>query len=308
MIRPATLADAEAWAEIVSSSAAYQVFGADTFEWSFRHGSLAALRAVLAEDDNVVGVADFFPDTGSGVFHVGVTIHPDHRGRGLGTALWDWHRERISSLKRDFLQAQVTVHDDVASRAAAARWGFWVLKTSEYSSVDPRTVVHVDASPSTVQVVPLLGLDPGDVWRALVSADDRQDITGLSAIPTFDAFLLNHWQHPNARLDLAHAVLVRDQIATVTLLNVVGDKAISRATSTIPALRRRGFATLSKRRTLVAAARAGVTVAYAGSHVENVSMRVVNARLGYTPVASPTVQRRSVDRRAWWRRTLLPRG
>ncbi|MFN8190516.1 MAG: GNAT family N-acetyltransferase [Nocardioidaceae bacterium] len=308
VIRPATLADAEAWAEIVTSSAAYHVFGADTFEWSFHHGSPAALRVVLTQDDTVMGVADFFPEQGSGVVHVGVTIHPNHRGRGLGTILWDWHQERISSLSLDFLQAQVIVNDDVASRAAAARWGFWELKRAEYSMVDPRSVVHHDASPSTVQVVPLLDLDPGDVWRALVSADDGRDITGLSGIPSFEGFLFDHWEHPDGRLDLAHAVLVRDRIATVTFLDVVGDRAISRATSTVPALRNRGFAALSKERTLMAAAQAGVTRAYAGSHVENVSMRAVNARLGYTPVASPTVQRRSVDRRARWRRILLPRG
>ncbi len=179
------------------------------------------------------------------------------------------------------------INDDDGSRAAATAWGFRPAIKTSISVTDPSGIPPPGPGPAGTTVVPLLDLTPERVWWAMVESDEP-DPTGLATTPPYDVFIASLWSHPLAHLDLGRAVLIKDRVGSVTFIEVGHmNRAWSRATSTIPAFRRQGLATLAKHHALSAAAAAGVTQAFANNHLDARAIAAVNEHFGYRHVASP---------------------
>lgn len=284
MIRPATLADAAAWADLVAACSPYVVQDPGSTEHEMRTEPPQVSRLVAERGGRVVGVSRLHAYLDEDHATLLVMVAPDARRTGVGTALLHAQLPSARAAGKDVLRA--VVEDDDDSRAAAAAWGFETTRGFAMSMVEPATVPAPDP-PDAVSVVPLATLGPRVVWRAH-TAVVRDDPSGLSLATTYDEFVAE-WGDPRLRPDLGRAVLVDGELAAFTMLGTAGDRAWSDMTGTLPGHRGRGYARLAKQHALAAAAAAGVTRAIAGNDEANAAMVAVNRSLGYRPFAHPSL-------------------
>lgn len=275
-VRPATLADAAAWADVVTACSPYLVQDLASTEHGMRTEPAAVRRVVAEQDGRVVGVGRLHADPGEEHVTMMLMVAPEHRHAGVGAALLTDQLPAAAATGSTTVRS--IVEDDDDSRAAAATWGFTLTRRFAMSMVDPRTVVAA-GPPDGVRLLPLSDLPPRVIWHAL-SAVMRDDPSGLSTPMTFGEFQ-DQWADPRMRPAVGRAVLVDGELAALSVLGVAGERAWSDMTGTLPAYRGRGFARLAKQHTLVAAAGAGVTRAMAGNDDANAPMVAVNRSLGY---------------------------
>ena len=297
VIRPATLADAEAWAEIGAAGTPYHWWDARARAWALEiedPGYEAVGREVEGES---AGPTEERP--GDRQVCSGVGGHAGHRRRHDGGQRMAWVLKRYAGSPGKGVRGfTAMIEDDEGSRAAASAWGFQPAFRMLVSVTDPALLAEPDPPPPETSVLALADLSPEQVWWAMVESDEP-DPTGLASTPPYDVFATRLWNHPLARLDLGRAVLVGDRIASVTLMNVgLRNRAMSQGTSTIPNFRGQGLATMAQHHDLRAAAAAGVTEAFATNHPTARAIAAVNEQLGYRHVASPAFA---------WRWRSLPR-
>lgn len=289
-VRPATPADAPAWAAIVTACSPYLVQDARSTEHEMRTEPAGSRRVVAERDGTVVGVSRLhaYPDED----HVTllVMVPPEHRRAGVGAALLADQLPAATATGAATLR--MVVEEDKASRATAAAWGLALVRRFAMSMVDPRTVTAPDP-PADVRLVPLTAIPTRVVWHAH-SAVVRDDPSGLSLPVTFEQFQAE-WSDPRMRPDLGRAVLVDDELAAFTMVGVAGSRSWSDMTGTLPSYRGRGYARLAKQHALAAAAAAGVTRAMAGNDDANAAMVAVNRSLGYTVFARPALGERPLS-------------
>ncbi len=283
-IRPATLADAAGWAEIVAACSPYIVQDARSTEHELRTEPREVRRVVAEREGRLVGVSRLHAYLDEDHATLLVMVHPDDRRRGVGASLL---RAQLPAARAaDKGVVRCVVEDDDDSRAAATSWGFATTRGFAMSMVDPRSVT-APAPAAGVSLVPLSALGPRVVWHAH-AAVVRDDPSGLSLPTTYDEFV-GEWGDPRMRPDLGRAVLVDGELASFTMLGVAGDRAWSDMTGTLPAHRGRGHARLAKQHALAAAAAAGVTRAMAGNDEANAAIVAVNRSLGYRVFAHPSL-------------------
>lgn len=289
-IRAARLDDAPAWATVVRAASPLLVLDAASEAHEMRTEADDARRAVAEVAGVVVGVARQRHDSHEDHVGVMVMVDPAHRRCGVGSALMRWHEEHLSSTGRD--RATTVVEDDPGSRAAAAAWGFVITRPLRMGALDPRDLPPPPAPPVGVDLVAIGDLGPRPLWEAhqLVARDDP---SGLTLPVPYDEWLAE-WDDPRSRSDLGRAALVAGGLAAYSLLGSAGDRAWSAMTGTLPSHRGRGLALLVKHHALAAAARAGITRAMTGNDAANAPMLAVNQRLGYRPVASPSLAEKAL--------------
>lgn len=141
-IDPADLALFDEWydafrAGAVAGREAALVEGHEALGYSLRNpGPLKTRRAVGAfEDDRVLGAMLFqyrLADNLDAV-EVEIDVPPQHRRRGIGTALWQWAVTRSAQLGRTIVQTELAVPADPWPGALfAARLGFEVEHVEEH--------------------------------------------------------------------------------------------------------------------------------------------------------------------------------
>ncbi|HEY3563337.1 MAG TPA: GNAT family N-acetyltransferase, partial [Kribbella sp.] len=141
-IDPADLALFDEWydafrAGAVAGREAPLVEGREALGYSLRNpGPLKTRRAVGAfEDDRVLGAMLFqyrLADNLDAV-EVEIDVPPQHRRRGIGTALWQWAVTRASQLGRTIVQTELGVPADPWPGASfASRLGFAVEHIEEH--------------------------------------------------------------------------------------------------------------------------------------------------------------------------------
>lgn len=284
-VRAATTADAPGWAEVVAARSPFLVQDARSTAFEIANDPPDARRAVAEEQGRVIAVARFRAYPGEDQVSVLVMVHPDHRRRGVGSALMSWHQTHIDAAGRSTMRS--IVEDDDASRAAARAWGFDLTRRLQMVALDPRRVAATEPPPADATLVPLADVEPAHAWAAL-NAVVGDDPSGLSHEMPWETFLAE-WTHPLRRHDLGRAVMSGGEVAAFSVLSAAGGRAWSDMTGTRPAHRGHGLALLAKREAIRAAARDGVTLALAGNDVDNAPMVAINDRLGYHLFASPSV-------------------
>ncbi len=267
--------------------------------WPYRVGSAAgwrhSVRAEPAEaqrrfwaaehDGELVGWASAALDYESAERPgtVGVSVVPEHRGRGLGAALFercDEHLRRIGAAVVD-----AGSEDSPAARGFLQRRGFRHAHTSRISGVDPADVEPASA-PAGVELQPLAGLDPALVFALdeEVSRDiPNQDLDDLK----LEQWLEDYWRNPDVDLESSTAAVVDGRPVSFSHLFTGPElRGMTAMTGTLRSHRGQGLAELVKRATLAAAAARGLQLVVTYNDETNTAMLHVNEKLGYVPLAA----------------------
>ena len=217
-----------------------------------------------------------------------VSVAPDARNTGVGTALLDCCEAHLTELGVATVLATTT--PEQASRRRATARGFRHTNTTRISGVDPRTVEPATASSPGVDLRPLASLDPHQVYE--LDAEAMRDVPGEVANDdvSYEQWFEDYWRHPDTDLEASVAAIVDDRAVSFSHLRVgSGGRAVTDMTGTLRAYRGRGLALLVKRATLVNAAERGVRLVSTENDETNRPMLSVNEKLGYRPIGSTLV-------------------
>ncbi|GGM20824.1 GNAT family N-acetyltransferase [Deinococcus aerophilus] len=246
----------------------------------------------------VVGTAHlyFFPFDPPGCLHASVLVHPAHRGRGVGRALW--RTLEAEARQHNGARLAATVADnDAASLAWARRRGFAPQFHRFTSKLDLHTF---DAAAFQA-----------DVERAAAQGVDFADLHGADG-PTLDRYVnfvadrLTETPdlagHPRWPLEQVREILRLDHaprpewlvlavgpdgqwLGTTAMVAVAsGTVAYNELTAVAPGARGRGLALLLKLQAIRRAREAGFPVMRTNNHSANTPMLAVNRRLGFAPL------------------------
>ncbi|MET8039801.1 GNAT family N-acetyltransferase [Micromonospora sp. NPDC005215] len=230
---------------------------------------------VSAERIGTTSIANF---GGINLLHV----HPEHRRRGVGTALLAAATDYLRPLGIRRVRA-VALPDALPF---ARRHGYEPSREVRYSALDLNPAPALPEPPAGVRLRPVADLDP----RLLYVADVASAADEPGDVPV-DAKSYESWQYEvwdNLGLDKAAstAAVVDGAVVAFSLVKRDGDRMWSDYTGSVPAYRGRGLARLTKAAALHRAAASGVRIAYTSNDEANAPMLAINARLGYRPIAA----------------------
>ncbi|WFE67368.1 GNAT family N-acetyltransferase [Micromonospora sp. WMMD714] len=241
---------------------------------------------VAEADGQIVGWASAYRNTETSVPDFGevslLHVHPEHRGRGTGTALLAAALAHLESLR--IRRVRTWVRTD--SLSYARRHGFTPSRELRYSALDLRPAPPLPEPPAGVRLLPLTGLDPYQIYLLDVAAAAGEPGDVPVDATSYAYWRFASWENPG--LDRAASTVAETDGALVALSLVKrdGDRMWSDFTATRPEYRGRGLARLTKQTALHRAAGNGVRTAYTSNDEANAPMLAVNERLGYRPVAS----------------------
>jgi GNAT superfamily N-acetyltransferase len=228
------------------------------------------------------GVLDTHTTT-AGVAFVAATVHPDHRGRGLGGALAAAAEAHVLGLGATVLRS--TSHDDEPARRLAARHGFRNTGLLRISRVDLATLPPAPPPPDGVELRSFTEVEPEEVHRVdtLVTLDVPEDVT-WDDMP-YDSWLGEFWENPTLDREASMVAVVDGEAVAITMLHT--DRETRRGendiTGTLQEHRGRGLARLVKHHSLQRAAALGITEVFTFNDETNAPMLAVNTSLGYRP-------------------------
>ena len=231
-----------------------------------------------------------------GVAYVLLTVRPDARGQGSGSALYRaasaWLRERGVQE----IDAPVP-EDDAESLAFAARRGFVEAERSSYLVLElagyaPRPV----DPPAGVEIVSLAErpeLAPG-IYT--VACEAYPDVPGErdAIVEPFEDWLAHDMQGPGDPPEATLVALAADEVvgyAKFSLNAAQPDVAFHDMTGIRRAWRRRGIAGALKRAQIAWAKEAGYTRLQTQNEVRNRAIRRLNEQLGYRTSPGRVVMR-----------------
>jgi GNAT superfamily N-acetyltransferase len=230
-----------------------------------------------------------FPGGDAGGEHIDadVSVLPEHRSAGIGTALYRAISDHARAAGKHGLTIEVR-EDDPASLAWLERRGFVEVERQKAVALDLETVDAIAPSPPPGVVIVSRAERPGleeDMYRVGVEAG--RDIPGLDAehAPSFEAWRSFEIERPSRRPELCFVALADGDVVGFASLDVFGesDRGHHGLTCTARMWRGRGIATALKRAQIAAAKRAGLRRLLTESEERNEPMRRLNEKLGYLP-------------------------
>ncbi|MBC2935050.1 GNAT family N-acetyltransferase [Nocardioides sp. zg-1228] len=267
--------DLEAWRQVRIAVVPYE--RAQSVEEMRAHAGPDRLM-VLAREDGVVvgsGLADRSETSGGG--SVVPRVLPEHRRRGVGTALLDRLVAHVAGLGVPTLRAGA---DDEGSLAFAQRFGFEEVNREVEQTFRIDAPIAVAPAPDGIEVV--TAQERPGLWEA------AYDGLGLEALADFAV---------DTPLDVTPERWATSWLADPMFLalhdgEVVGCAGLgrdpdqpTRAENGLTAVRRawrgRGLAVHLKQRALAWAADHGIHEVYTWTQDGNAAMRALNTRLGY---------------------------
>ncbi|MEU1605837.1 GNAT family N-acetyltransferase [Micromonospora matsumotoense] len=241
---------------------------------------------VAEADGQLVGWASAYRNTETSVPNFGdisiLHVHPEHRGRGTGTALLAAALTHLESLR--IRRVRTWVQTD--SLSYARRHGFTPSRELRYSALDLRPAPPMPEPPSGVRLLPLTGLDPYQIYLLDVAAAAGEPGDVPVDATSYSYWQFASWENPGLDRDASTVAEVDGTLVALSLVKRDGDRMWSDFTATRPEYRGRGLARLTKQAALHRAAGRGVRTAYTSNDEANAPMLAVNTRLGYRPVAS----------------------
>ena len=293
MISPATLDDSPRLAALLTTVFDDRVVTAAGMRYR-RESAPPEDRVIdwLAErGGDVVGWAtagiDAFAPVRTTAF-AGVAVHPEHRGQGIGSALWDALSAHLDEIGARRIIAHGRADDD--TKAFVARCGFSLEGTVTGLAVDPRTVAAPPPLPPGIEIAALGSFadDPERVfvadYESFLDEPGPGDVSGM----TYETWRRLTWDNPECDRELGTVAVARGVPVGISFLD--SDRASGRAqnvgTGVTPAFRGQGLGLLMKQCSLVAAADAGIVRVMTQNDETNAPMMAINERLGYRPFSS----------------------
>ena len=299
MISPATLDDARAIAALSSAVSPHQLNSVRGTEHRLRAVPADARREQwkLVRGEAVVGYAFASLDwlaTEPGRSYCGVRVHPEHRGNGLGSALWDVVEDHLAEIGARATLAFTL--DDALSVAFAERRGFRKTSSDALSATDPRSLPPAPEPPDGVELRPAADWndDPRPIYELdLAGGLDEPGDNDFSGM-TFELWHDDIWSDPDYDYDICTVAVVDGKPVSMSMLLVDADadRAVSGFAATYREYRGRGLAGLCKHHTLAKAAARGISHAVTDNDETNAPMLAINRRLGYRPFATAHKWRR----------------
>jgi GNAT superfamily N-acetyltransferase len=243
--------------------------------------------AFVAEvDARVVGWVSAQRVTSTSTADVGdislLHVHPEHRRRGIGTALLTAATDHLTPLGTRRLRTWAQPD----SLPFARQHGFEPSRELRYSALELEPAPPLPDAPAGVRLHAIADLDPHRLYLANVAAEaDEPGDVPIDAV-SYESWQYDVWDNLGLDKTASTAAEVDGEIAAFSLVKRDGDRMWSDYTGTIPGYRGRGLARLVKTAALHRAAAGGVRVAYTSNDEANGPMLAINARLGYRPVAS----------------------
>jgi GNAT superfamily N-acetyltransferase len=223
----------------------------------------------------------------------GVIVHPDHRGRGIGSAIWEALDAHLGAIGATVIRGQ---GDGTTAPSFAEPRRFRRTAVQTILALDVSTVETPPATPSGVRVMPFSAL-----------ADERErlyavDVATIEDEPgdyDFSAMTFADWQretfdHPNFDPTLSGVVCVGGEAVGTSLVYADHEtgRAVHGGTGVLREHRGRGLGLLLKQHILAWARDAGVVQAFTANDESNAPMLAINRRLGYAPHTTRTSWRR----------------
>jgi GNAT superfamily N-acetyltransferase len=279
------VADAGQFADLLLATHPWAVTNAA--EWLHRRRAIperARLFSRVAEtDDGIVGAVEaglhFF---GSGdVASLRVWVRPEHRNRGIGSALYELGLDHVRSL--DAHQATAIFEESGPGVAFATRRGWKEARGETLSLLDPRTVS--ERPDPAVDVRPARELDPRELHR--IDEEATRDMPALEQVGEidYDEWCDFVWDNPLFARDGSFGAVVDGRVASISLLFASTElgRGMNMFTGTSREHRGRGLALAVKLATTGWAAENGIAQIVTMNDETNAPMLAVNRRLGYVP-------------------------
>jgi GNAT superfamily N-acetyltransferase len=237
--------------------------------------------------------------TDPGTFQLHVQVHPDHRGRDHGRALWDLLERQLGYLAWRKLLVQ-TWADREAALAMLGRRGFAQAHEDLFLRLDLARYERPKDYAEKIRQVELQGIvirpyaeiNDNDKERRLwrIFEDSEADVP--HAVPyrkrDFDEWK-RAFQSPSLDTSTYVVALDGEEFVGVTGLVQPGGKdapAMPLVTGTVPAYRGRGIATAVKYAAMELYKERGVPALVTGNARDNAPMLAINKRLGFEPIPS----------------------
>ncbi len=256
-------------------------------------------RLWVAEDDGRIvgwGEAEFdWATEAEDVAGLWAIVHPDHRRRGLGSALFERAAEHLTSHGARELRCW----SEAESAPFLERRGFTPGRSDRLSALDPRVVdtSRLAMLPDGVRIVSLAELLDRlpEVHALYTEAAADMPADNPEGNVSLDEWLAETIGSPDLDHELSVVVLVDDRPAALSWVNANRAHGLADhdLTGTARAYRRRGLARLAKLEVVRRCAEAGISRVMTENDSENAGMLAINDELGFAPytVATEWVKR-----------------
>lgn len=248
----------------------------------------------VAEDEGVVAWCfahrRWHRATDNGYIWAGVL--PQARGRGIGSALWEAAELHLAAAGVARINADSL--EDETGAAFLERRGFASVRALAISAVDPRGVSAAElaerreaAERDGLRVVTYAEVDPHALYELDLAVSGDEPGEDEARRLTFDEWRDDLFDGPDLTKEGSVAVVRDGKPVALSALSVDPPTARGRneGTSTAPAHRGRGLATLAKLAQLRWAAENGIERVVTDNDERNAPMLAINRRLGYVPFA-----------------------
>ncbi|MFC8845223.1 MULTISPECIES: GNAT family N-acetyltransferase [unclassified Micromonospora] len=300
-VRPFADADADAVTGVLLAGRPYLVATPELLRWqASRAQAPERFGALVAEADGApIGVARtglLHESAEPGLGFVNLTVRPDRRGRGAGSALLAAAEQRLAGLGAS--TAYAMVDDTPTELAFAERHGYRRGRRSLLLRCDLAAMPLPPAPGPGVRLLAAADLpDPRLLYEAdLDAARDEPGEVSMDEIAYAD-WLAAYWDRPDLDRGLTTVALVDGEVAAFTVALTDGrHRHQCGMAGTRRPYRRRGLARLVKQAALGRAAAAGFRHSVTVNDAGNEAMLDLNATLGYRPVAAQWRYRRDLPR------------
>jgi len=251
---------------------------------------------LLALDgDEALGCGVGRPSSVQSSLYAMVRVLPEHRGRGVGTQIYERLSAHASQLGRESLWGRVR-EDDAGSREFLGNRGFREAGREYEVVLDTALAETEGGPPDGIELVSLAerpDLEPAVHEVDCEVAADVPRPEGDDFEPqSFARWREQYLEGPGAVPDTMLAALSGGEVVGYTGLRRRGASspiAENMLTAVRREWRRRGIATALKREQIARARAVGIEQIFTTNDETNAGMRGVNARLGYRPAPTQIV-------------------
>ena len=278
--------DAEAMINLSIQAFPFQLQSVEALRYAVaQHGDETERLSIVAKKDGkvvaraVAGPPEEMANTETGM--AGIIVDRDHRGQGIGGAMFGRVMQHLSQFSFNAITAHVT--SDAGIRFAKQR-GFATTRTARISHLKLAEAATAPPAPEGIRFRGFTQIDDPHVIfdiEAAVISDVPAD-TPILILP-YKEWKAQFYDNPRNDMDSSLVAFDGDTPVGLTWQDRVGERIWTGMTGTLRSHRGRGIAKAMKAASLARAYHSGATVAYTDNDADNAAMLAVNHWLGYRP-------------------------